>query len=431
MAEKFIDLTKLADDDGSDLTPQDTTVQKPVASEGIVLGESPTDSVPPQPDQYVADEEVPWTPETVVKKVDPEEEVKEGIEAAEQPVIPTASEQPIQSTDHWMDSIASTDFVATEVAPATNKRTLYLVALFLGLCTSYLFLGDQLPWQDDLAVVSVAPSNTTIKINRNTVRKAAPVNPADASDLDNPYWELTNPLPRVKKLKNRWTKVEQDLWNAGIQHEFAFQRYHTLNEVRRYRLLGSEEILFKGLKDKKFWTRMRALVALVEFGVPVDIDVVESVIEGARPSLVANYFKRFQRKLASSEAYILRQALKVVDERSRQSIILSLGMHDDHFRNLYLAAALHDPDRSVKSTSRRILDRLGLNAKSIKSYDKFITGQAVYPNPSEIGAPEPETAPTITAKKVTESEFSGKVRYYQEQSSSEYQDNSVDVIEIR
>jgi len=425
VAEKFIDLTKLAmdEDDSLAVESQETVPRRPVTPD--------SHGVRPQNDASEEGTSMAWSPNTVIR---------ESIDLHEEPEESTVMNQssegfngqnddflPQENTDHWMDNIASSDFVAVEVQPQSSKRIFYLVLLFAGVFAGYSIFENRSAWQEELAVVS-ASAPQSIKINNEDLSKLSKRNYQDITSIENPYWDLPNPMPVAKKPLSRWTRVEQGLWREGIQHEYAFQRYHTLNEVRRYRLGGSEEILFAGLKDKKFWTRMRSLVGLVEFGVPIDIDVVESAMEHSRPSLVANYFKRFQRNMTNAEAYILRQSIKVAGMKSRRSLIKSLSGHNDHYRNLYLAAAIYDPDPVVQKTARTSFRKLGFSNKKIKSYNKFILGESSYPkSPLRSVKKSTPVAPTITAKKVSKTEFSGKVKYYNDTSGAD----SIDVIEIR
>lgn len=170
----------------------------------------------------------------------------------------------------------------------------------------------------------------------------------DPQMVQNPYWILPNELPKnAVELERKWTAKEEEMWGFALDHEFVYQRYKAVKEMRARRLAGSSELLFKALDQPKFWTRMEATLALAEFGYPVSIEQVKKAIGKTRPSLVANYMERFVAKRTPGEAYVLRHALKFVNGRARVTILEALS-HERVDNELYFAAAGFDPSPRVK-----------------------------------------------------------------------------------
>ncbi|MCB9229975.1 MAG: hypothetical protein H6618_10240, partial [Deltaproteobacteria bacterium] len=105
-----------------------------------------------------------------------------------------------------------------------------------------------------------------------------------------------------------WSASQEQLWRQGIAHKFPWQRYKTVMEVRAERPEQSQVILYDALNDPQFWTRMRAVIALAESGIPVPSKTVKQAIGSEEKSLVARFFKRFSLKNSAGERYILRMA---------------------------------------------------------------------------------------------------------------------------
>ncbi|MBI2603593.1 MAG: HEAT repeat domain-containing protein [Deltaproteobacteria bacterium] len=126
-----------------------------------------------------------------------------------------------------------------------------------------------------------------------------------------PEEKTENPL-QVEPLKGFLHPDDERRWRAGITHKYAWQRYKTVLEIRDARLEGSAPILREALRDRKFWTRMRAAMALADFGVPPTREELQQVLHGVRSELVTNFFQRFQKKARPGELYIILLALKLL-----------------------------------------------------------------------------------------------------------------------
>ena len=186
---------------------------------------------------------------------------------------------------------------------------------------------------------------------------------------ENPYLELPNRLPDGKvKFARAWSLQEEEVWRSGIAHQFAWQQYKTVQDVITMRLAGSDAILWEALNNPRLWTRMRALAGLIRFGLNVDSDMVLRALGEARPSLVANYFKRFMIKSTPSQRFAMRYALRTVAARARLHIVKALVVGGDETSNLYLAAATLDPDSRVSEWAKATLERKYLPANEIENY---------------------------------------------------------------
>ncbi len=200
----------------------------------------------------------------------------------------------------------------------------------------------------------------------------------------NPYWALPNRIAgQVVPLGRMWSADEEEGYRQALTSRYVYQRFKAVQDIRQGRLRGSEAILYDALAEKKFWTRMEAVIGLAEFGIPVDLSMVEKALGNARSSLVANYFRRFSVEASPGALYILRQAIRLVDERARLSALRSLAQHEDPFRELYLAAALQDPSRRVKQWTENELMMRPIDPRKMGYFSQVIQG---YENFREDGA---------------------------------------------
>lgn len=182
------------------------------------------------------------------------------------------------------------------------------------------------------------------------VKAAEPEAKKPASTVaGNPYWSLPNKLlGKEAELRRTWTAEEEETWRAGLAHRFAYQRYKTVQDVRERRLKGSEAILWDALQDKQFWMRGFAAIGIAEFNVEISLQSLETVIGDARSELIANFFERFTKKPTAPQAFVLRQILRLVDERGRIVALKGIAHSRDDLRELYLAAATKDPGPHVQ-----------------------------------------------------------------------------------
>ncbi len=256
--------------------------------------------------------------------------------------------------------------------------------------SSILGFGEELP---EAPATAVLPKQVPVPVTR-----ATPVAPAPApvaSVPGNPYWLLPNQLA-VPGPGRSWTASEEEAWRAGLMHRFTWQRYKTVLDVRRARLAGSEAILWDALEERKLWTRMQAVFGLADFGIPVSLEVVEKAVGNTRPETFTSYLQRFVPKSTESERYVLRHAVRVVDEAARGMILRILDRADDPMRDLYLAAASDDPGLLVQSTVAELTLNRPVQAEALDRYRALSSAPVAVQPPVEAtveDVPPPVDAP--------------------------------------
>lgn len=255
----------------------------------------------------------------------------------------------------------------TESPASSQSRALLVVLLFVVLALGVIhFTGEHedpianlmdfvsILWEGEPQIevtteTASAPTNPDVAPIPDVEPEALAAAPQfDPQMVQNPYWVLPNEQPKnAVSLGRKWTAKEEEMWRFALDHEFTYQRYRAVKEMRARRLAGSSELLFKALDQSKFWTRMEAVMALAEFGYPVSVDQVKQAIGRTRSSLVANYMERFVAKRTPGESFVLRHALKVADGRARAKILEALS-HERGSHELYFAAASYDPSPRVR-----------------------------------------------------------------------------------
>ena len=174
----------------------------------------------------------------------------------------------------------------------------------------------------------------------NEVSLEATVSPNPAANpegLENPYWNIPNPLKLDENLgaSGNLSQSQEERWRQGLAHPFTWQRFKTVREMRQAKLKGSQNLLNDALAQPKFWTRMEAVLGLAELGEEVDIDSVETALGHARSTLIQNYFLRFRHRFNGGELYIMRQAVRLADAGTRLVILQNLMQDRSADNELY------------------------------------------------------------------------------------------------
>jgi hypothetical protein len=264
-----------------------------------------------------------------------------------------------------------------------RTRPIVVVALFLimgifGYCAYEIFIEDTNPL--DQAVTQLTSIYNSLVGHGDDVDVAAapgpkPRRPAKplaapapagkkaggetrlaASVQGNPYWSLPNSIVGSTEHGERvLTPEEEETLRAGLTHRFTYQRFKTVWDIRHQHRLGADAILWDAMRDKKFWTRMYAAIALAETNVEVSLQSLEGAMAGARSELVANFFERFTRHPNAGQLFIMRQVLRVLDERGRLVVLKGIHKSKDSLRDLYMTAATQDPGRRVQAWVKQAL----------------------------------------------------------------------------
>lgn len=191
--------------------------------------------------------------------------------------------------------------------------------------------------------------------------------------LANPYWYLPNPLEgHPKPFNGQMSGTDEEFYRNGLSHEYVYQAYKAIRQLRRSRFSGAENVLYDALTHKKFWVRMEATLALAEYGVPITIESLEAALSGARPSLVRNYFKRLRQKPSPGEYHVMRQAIKITDAKGRLQILRNFSRY--HFRGnrLYLVAATYDPSPTIQRWLQSELEWHALSGADMREYRRTV-----------------------------------------------------------
>jgi hypothetical protein len=220
----------------------------------------------------------------------------------------------------------------------------------LGLLELPSFLEDLLGTTQNRIEIKTIPPLAETKPTPEAVKKPETPIAFDIRAMKNHYEFLatSNVLP-TEALNSYWSKINEDNWRSGLEHEFEYQRLRTVKEIRASRLRGSEMLLVKALDQPKFWTRMEAAIGLAEFGYGIPLRIMKKIMAGERPYLVRNYFKRFLDKPTPGALYVMRQALPLIDGKGKVIILDVLNRLKDKESKLYFIAAHFDKDPHVQN----------------------------------------------------------------------------------
>lgn len=220
---------------------------------------------------------------------------------------------------------------------------------------------------------SVAPSSALdpsadpeIKAD-NVVAQASPILPRDAIEAENLGVQPTTNAPSSaglwKLVKNEMggdlpprgkslSTDEESSFKAGLSHEFNYQIYKTVLDLAAAKAPGSEELLRQALDSKKFWIRMRALIALADMGDDITDDDVSQALGKTHSELRARFFKRFEKSPCSVGCfYVARAALKHLDSHGRAQVVRVISREASNVRDVFMVAATFDSSEIVRKTA--------------------------------------------------------------------------------
>jgi HEAT repeat protein len=145
------------------------------------------------------------------------------------------------------------------------------------------------------------------------------------------------------------TADQEAIFKAGLDHEFNYQRYKTILDLSAARAPGSEEMLREALESKKFWTRMRAVIALADMGAELTDEDIKQALGPSHSELRANFFKRFEKSTCTVGCYfVARASLPHLDAAGRAQVIRVISREPSDIRDAYLVAATKDQSPTVR-----------------------------------------------------------------------------------
>ncbi|RYZ53400.1 MAG: hypothetical protein EOP07_17885 [Proteobacteria bacterium] len=298
-----------------------------------------------------------------------------------------------QREDKFSFSSAVTRFseILGPISSGGNSRNSIIIAAtlaFLAIAGGvYYFFGDMIlgdgAASQDVASESIPESDSSAiphpveETKGPEAAKAGTETSVVAEIPGNPYWKLPNPVATLAEAPAAITAQQTETYRGGLAHPFSYQRYKSVTDMRKEKMDGSVSILYEALAQPKFWTRMEALLGIAEQGIPIDTDSMKAAVGDARSDLVRNYLRRFKTNYTDATAHVLRQALRVVDEKSRFLILNHLAMHRSEVNDMYLIAALNDGDAKTKGYAQEILSAQPVLASTQQAYEKAMSEVAV------------------------------------------------------
>ena len=193
--------------------------------------------------------------------------------------------------------------------------------------------------------------------SNKALMSSAPVSSPDPKQEYSVWSQVKNELGGELPQRGARLSADQEATlTAGLTHEFNYQRYKTVLDLAATNAPGSEELLRQALESKKFWTRMRALIALADMGDQVTDDDVREALGDAHSELRARFFKRFEKSPCSVGCFfVARAALKHLDAHGRKQALRVVSREASDIRDVYMIAATFDGHEVVRQTAQNWL----------------------------------------------------------------------------
>jgi hypothetical protein len=224
-----------------------------------------------------------------------------------------------------------------------------------------VFLGGALPQAESASVTTKSLSETETKAlgevappDEATETKAAETVLAQNAGKEHNVWSLVKNKMSGESLSLAppLTPEQAAAFKGKLAHQFVYQQYAAIVELSALRAEGTESLLREGIKSRKFWTRMRALIGLADLGAPLSEDDVKRALGDAPSELRERFFKRFEKSSCSPGCFfVARAALPFLDERGRAQVLRVISREKSDVSASYLGAASLDGSELVRSVA--------------------------------------------------------------------------------
>lgn len=302
------------------------------------------------------------------------------IEDAPLPAHPGASGQAFGDSSQNNPTIAFQN-VLSQNGQSNERRSLSVWMKIVGgiAAATFVIVGLTLYMTGDLAsmyallpiperVASIPPtqnvadkkpevSHTPIEDTKQTL---APVSSPSERDI----WSMvtnqmgSQALPRGTTL----TADQEASFKDGLRHEFNYQRYKTVLDLAALRAPGSQELLREALASKKFWIRMRAIIALADMGEDITDDDIKQALGNAHAELRARFFKRFEKSSCSVGCFfVVRASMKHLDSSGRAQLVKVVARERSDAADVFMVAATFDGDERVRATANELIASLDID----------------------------------------------------------------------
>jgi len=287
------------------------------------------------------------------------------------------------------------DFADLRRAEASRSRrqilgwSLFAVVITVMMYSGYEYVFNNHNLLDDLVALTDDPQTTPVQPEAptNIAKKAPPTPKGPATKIvkadvlkvttGNPYLLLPNKILGNGMVTGRdWTTDEERTYRLGLDHRFRYQHFKTVQNIRKDKLAGSASLLWIAIKDKGFWVRMTAAIALAEFAAEVPLKTLEAAIKNARSDLIANFFERFVRKANPGQLYLMRQMVRLLDEKGRLVVLRAIDRSKDELRDLYLVAATQDPAQKIQVWAKESVQKRGIEAHKQAALLAVVRGES-------------------------------------------------------
>ncbi len=194
----------------------------------------------------------------------------------------------------------------------------------------------------------------------DTKQTLAPVSSPSERDI----WSIvTNQMGAQALARGTTLTADQEAsFKDGLRHEFNYQRYKTVLDLAALRAPGSQELLREALASKKFWIRMRAIIALADMGEDITDDDIKQALGDAHAELRARFFKRFEKSSCSVGCfYVARAAMKHLDASGRSQLVKVVARERSDAAEAFMVAATFDGDESVRATANELIASLAID----------------------------------------------------------------------
>ncbi len=220
-------------------------------------------------------------------------------------------------------------YISHQGDSAKNTTVVAMILLVLSFGAYFLYKDGSL--DSVLVTLGLSSPPAPVYVPAKRIAVIAPPQPPvpvveqipAAGQLPSIWTEVVNEVGVGKVTKGTpLTSDQMHLFNAQMSSRFNYQHYKAVTTMGINLPEGAAGLLHGTLKTERFWTRMRALIALVDLGVAIEPADVKTSLGDAHSELRARFFKRFEKSPCSVGCYyVARASLPFLDAQGRAQVL--------------------------------------------------------------------------------------------------------------
>ncbi len=222
--------------------------------------------------------------------------------------------------------------------------------------------------------MEVEPAHTQEKINFPNLQ-------AFKTQIHDAYYAVTE-YDYERMLVHLAIEPEDEILTAELRarlaSKYVYQNYYATERSRKLYKRNLEQLLRESLNHEKFWTRMEALLALVERSAILSRADFSNVLKDTRKDLVLNYLERFAKDSKKQEQLIAKAFVAIGPEAIRAKAFRIVLNNDAESAKIFALLGQHDANAAIVKMSQNYLNKNSLTPEDEQKLREIFGNQPVF-----------------------------------------------------